>query len=167
MVFDAPLLNTQHYKVRIKGKVEQSRERSSALPYTSGHPRLRSPTLLLLILWQPINIHWCLWLCWHLVYWCIWLDLCVCMCMSAKSATASLLRGKPYQLMSWIWHQTIWWWGSSLGVLGKMEFPFIAITPGRLWFGAVLPLTVLSMGQIELFDNLTVCKQMTYIKLNC
>ena len=34
MVLDATLLNTQHYKVRIKGKVEQSRERSSALPYT-------------------------------------------------------------------------------------------------------------------------------------
>ena len=33
-VLDASLLNTQHYKVRIKGKVEQSRERSSALPYT-------------------------------------------------------------------------------------------------------------------------------------
>ena len=33
MVLDASLLNTQHYKVRIKGKVEQSRERSSALPY--------------------------------------------------------------------------------------------------------------------------------------
>ena len=31
---DAALLNTQHYKVRIKGKVKQSRERSSALPYT-------------------------------------------------------------------------------------------------------------------------------------
>ena len=28
---DTPLLNTQHYKVRIKGKVEQSLERSSAL----------------------------------------------------------------------------------------------------------------------------------------
>ena len=33
-VLDAALLNTQHYKVRIKGKVEQSRERSSAIPYT-------------------------------------------------------------------------------------------------------------------------------------
>ena len=32
MVLDASLLNTQ---VRIKGKVEQSRERSSTLPYTS------------------------------------------------------------------------------------------------------------------------------------
>ena len=35
MVLDASLLNTQHYKVRIEGKVEQSRERGSALPYTS------------------------------------------------------------------------------------------------------------------------------------
>ena len=65
MVLDATLLNTQHYKIRIKGKVEQSRERSSAIPYTlvyrrgshplhlgvskrepSGHSRLRSLTLL-------------------------------------------------------------------------------------------------------------------------
>ena len=28
MVLDISLLNTQHYKVRIKGKVEQSRERN-------------------------------------------------------------------------------------------------------------------------------------------
>ena len=35
MIVDATLLNTQHYKVRIKGKVEQSREMNSALPYTS------------------------------------------------------------------------------------------------------------------------------------
>ena len=34
MVLDAALLNTQHYKVRIKGKVEKSREWSSALPNT-------------------------------------------------------------------------------------------------------------------------------------
>ena len=36
MVLDATLLNTQHYKVRIKGKVEKSRERSSALPIHLG-----------------------------------------------------------------------------------------------------------------------------------
>ena len=35
MVLDAALLNTQHYKVRIKGKVEQSWEWSSVLPYTA------------------------------------------------------------------------------------------------------------------------------------
>ena len=33
MVIYAILLNTQHYKVWIKGKVEQSREWSSTLPY--------------------------------------------------------------------------------------------------------------------------------------
>ena len=35
MVLDTSLLNTNKYKVRIEGKVEQSRERSSTLPYTS------------------------------------------------------------------------------------------------------------------------------------
>ena len=35
MVLDTSRLNTQHYKVRVKSKVEQSRERSSALPNTS------------------------------------------------------------------------------------------------------------------------------------
>ena len=34
MILDADLLSIQDYKVRIKGKVEQSRERSSAIPYT-------------------------------------------------------------------------------------------------------------------------------------
>ena len=35
MVFDTSLLNTQQYKVRIEGKVEQSREGGNALPYIS------------------------------------------------------------------------------------------------------------------------------------
>ena len=35
MVLDATLLNTQQYKVLIKGKVEQSMEWNSALSYTS------------------------------------------------------------------------------------------------------------------------------------
>ena len=35
MILDTSLLNTQQYKIRIKGKVEQSRERSGALPHTS------------------------------------------------------------------------------------------------------------------------------------
>ena len=35
LVLDDAPLNTQHYEVRIKGKVEQSREVSRALPYTS------------------------------------------------------------------------------------------------------------------------------------
>ena len=48
------LLNTKHYKVRIKGKVEQSREWSSTLQYREGcysrepldHPQLRLPTYI-------------------------------------------------------------------------------------------------------------------------
>ena len=35
MVLDASLVNTQHYKERIKGKVEHCKESSSAIPYTS------------------------------------------------------------------------------------------------------------------------------------
>ena len=35
MVLDTSLFNTQQYKVRIKGKMKQSRERSSASPSTS------------------------------------------------------------------------------------------------------------------------------------
>ena len=34
MVLDTSLLNSQYYKVRIEGKVEQSREWSSSLTYT-------------------------------------------------------------------------------------------------------------------------------------
>ena len=34
MVLDAVLLNILDYKIRIKGKVEKSRERFCALPYT-------------------------------------------------------------------------------------------------------------------------------------
>ena len=34
MVLDSALFNTLHYKVRIKGKVEQSKKSRSALPYT-------------------------------------------------------------------------------------------------------------------------------------
>ena len=61
MVLDTSFLNTQQHKVRIKGKVEQFRERSSALLYTSvlqllkrepsGPPWLRAPTLLTYFLW--------------------------------------------------------------------------------------------------------------------
>ncbi len=35
IVFDTSLLDTQQYKIRRKDKVEQSRERSSALPNTA------------------------------------------------------------------------------------------------------------------------------------
>ena len=33
IVLDSSILNTHHYKVKTKGKVEQSREEGSTLPY--------------------------------------------------------------------------------------------------------------------------------------
>ena len=45
MVLDTSLFNTQKYKVRIKGKVGQSRERSNALPYASVGGDLKSTTI--------------------------------------------------------------------------------------------------------------------------
>ena len=36
MVLDASLLNSQHYKVRIKGKVVQSKEKSYTVPIHLG-----------------------------------------------------------------------------------------------------------------------------------
>ena len=66
MVLDASLLNTQHYKVRIKGKVEQSRKGVAPSPTPwcsklskrepSGHPRLWLPTLLLLYVIYSLSI---------------------------------------------------------------------------------------------------------------
>ena len=60
---------TQYYRVRIKGKMEQSRERSSAFTYSlvlylsirepSGHLRLWSPTSLL-----HVHSH-----IWYVIYW--------------------------------------------------------------------------------------------------
>ena len=45
--------------------------------------------------------------------------------------------------------------------------PSLLLHPGSLYPGVVAPDRVLSMGQIELFDILTACKQQTYAKLNC
>ena len=48
MVLDASLLNTQHYKVRIKGKVEQSREgvAPSPTPWCSSYRKGSPPVTL-------------------------------------------------------------------------------------------------------------------------
>ena len=64
MVLDTSMLNTQYYKVQIKGKVEQSRERSSALPDTwvkrepSGHSWLRSLTYNSQATQKIAGYHW-------------------------------------------------------------------------------------------------------------
>ena len=66
MLLDATLLNTHYYKVRFKGKVEQSSEWSSTLPTPwvnsywkrdpLSHPWLKLPTLqLILVYWDLIK----------------------------------------------------------------------------------------------------------------
>ena len=45
--------------------------------------------------------------------------------------------------------------------------PSLPSLPGPLWPRVLAFDRVLSMGQIELFDILTECKQMAYAKLNC
>ena len=67
MVLDPSLFNTQDYKVWIKGKVEQSRERSGAPPLYIGvitiekgaleSPQLQSPTLLYFDNHNILRIH--------------------------------------------------------------------------------------------------------------
>ena len=48
MVLDTSLLNIKQYKVRIKGKVEQSRERSNVLPLHLGVVAIEKGTF-----WSP------------------------------------------------------------------------------------------------------------------
>ncbi len=42
--------------------------------------------------------------------------------------------------------------------------PSLPSLPGLLWLRVVTPDRILSMGQIELFNHLTVCKQMTNVE---
>ena len=45
--------------------------------------------------------------------------------------------------------------------------PSLQLLSGPLWLGMVAPDRVQSMGQLELFDIQTECKQFIYAKLNC
>ena len=52
--------------------------------------------------------------------------------------------------------------------LWRMQItPLLPSLPVPLWPEVVAPDRVLSMGQMELFEIKTECKQMTYDKLNC
>ena len=53
MVLDASLLNTQHYKIRIKGKEEQSRETRSALPLHLRTEAIEKGVFGLLLYFDP------------------------------------------------------------------------------------------------------------------
>ena len=53
-----------------------------------------------------------------------------------------------------------------LELWGNIEYPFTSITPRSTLIGVVITLRVLSMSEIELFDHLTACRQITDVKLN-
>ena len=145
MVLDASLLNTQHYKVRIKSKVEQSREGVAPSPtpwcssYRKGNLRVTldyglicsySIKCLNSSIWPLYPVGWD-----NRIH---WLYLC------------RRVRPPPPQWVSWLWYQTIWWWGSNNAVaLGNEEYSFLTIS---LMSTLARSGRVLSMGQIELLN---------------
>ena len=91
MVLDVSLLNTQHYKVRIKGKVEQSREGVAPSPthwcssYRKGSLRVTLDygcqlyllTLLTLFVFVRFSLLvWCIFLC-QIPFLIFWLHILV------------------------------------------------------------------------------------------
>ena len=46
-----------------------------------------------------------------------------------------------------------------------MEYLSLSLLPGLLWPGVVVPVRVSFIGHIELFNHLTVCKEMSDDKL--
>ena len=54
-----------------------------------------------------------------------------------------------------------------LELWGMQSIPSFPSLPGPLWPRVVAPDHAPSIGQIELFDILTECKQITSAKLNC
>ena len=77
MVLDGTLLNTQHYKVRIKGKVEQSREWNSNLGVVAIEKgAFRSPSTKVAIFTYIYRIYW-----YNNIYIYISIDIYTYVCM--------------------------------------------------------------------------------------
>ena len=89
MVLDASLLNTQHYKVRIKGKVEQSREGVAPSPtpwcssYRKGSLRVTldygRQLYLLIYIYICVCVCVCVPVCVCKLYICICIYIYICM----------------------------------------------------------------------------------------
>ena len=113
IVLVATLLNTQHYKVRINGKVEHSREGRSAIPYTlmlellkrepSGRTRLRSPTFYFIHIYQPLRIYHLFVLSnFKLLH--KWITFPIHLCLVLYSFSVNL----RYSLMIWVIVSSLW-----------------------------------------------------------
>ena len=88
---------------------------------------------------------------------------------STQSRSGSTCKGPIYELNTTgilgMTLKCIRWWGSSSRTLRNMERPFNTIIFSPLCPGVVVPVRVLSMSQIELFNPLTAFKQMIDIQL--
>ena len=87
-----------------------------------------------------------------------------------------MIKSKVEQSREWSsnnecpWHDTKQSDGGApvmLELWGMRCISLFPLLPGPLWPGVVAFDRVLSMGQKELFDTETECKQMTYDMLNC
>ena len=54
-----------------------------------------------------------------------------------------------------------------LEIWGKWSTPSLPLLLSSFWLGVVVSDCVPIMGRIELFEHLTVCQQITDVKLNC
>ena len=114
MVLDASLLNTQHYKVRIKGKVEQSREGVAPSPtpwcssYRKGSLRVTLDYGRQLYFFTYIYIY--IYVC---VCVCVCVCCCCCCCFSAffyLSMFDSIIKTHFFYIILLRSFQVSWWW---------------------------------------------------------
>ena len=84
-------------------------------------------------------------------------------------------RGTRFpQRVSWIWHLTVWWWGScDGGALGNAEYSFIAIAPrstlprsSSTWSGQIGLNCVLTPNWIVWNRTVLKFKQKTVLMIN-
>ena len=101
MVLPTSLLNTQHYKIRIKGKVELSKERSSAHPYiaiekgdfwsssttVTPPPTTTTTTTIYIYIYIYVYVCECMCVC-VCMYACVTLCVCVCVCVCVVKLTS-------------------------------------------------------------------------------
>ena len=62
----------------------------------------------------------------------------------------------------------IWWWGSTPGPFQNVKYFIISITPRSTLTRVAVPIKVLSVGQIEIFNHLLYLKPFNYVQtINC
>ena len=125
MVLDTSLLSTQQYKGRIKGKVGQSMEKSSAPSLHLGVVAIEKRAF-----WLPSTTVA------KFTYLYIYIYIYVCMCVGTNTLAAFDLckyfeywKGWDSLGYSWSWERqspSVSWWVALLGLVKKILFHFIS-----------------------------------------